>query len=167
MTGLRRWSGLRIRRRGLAGQAQRTQRGQTVLELAIFLPLLLVFSLACIQFAIIFTAYMNVIQVTRDATRWIAVHPHAIDSSTEATIRARLPAGVSSGALTLAFSPTCTALSSGKCAARTSGSQISVTSTYSITSHLFLPSSLGWGTLTVAIPTTLPAYTIFMQVEPN
>lgn len=167
MNRLRRWAGARIRRRSLAGPARRAQRGQTVLELAIFLPLLLIFSLACIQFAIIFTAYMNVIQVTRDATRWVAVHPHALDSTTEATIRARLPSGISSGALTFAFSPACTALSSGKCTARTSGSQISVTSTYTITSHLFLPSTLGWGTLTVAIPSTLPAYTIYMQVEPS
>ena len=167
MNGRTRWLGNRLRTRRLAGLARRKQRGQTVLELAVFLPLLLVFGLACIQFAVIFAAYMNVIQVTRDATRWVAVHPHVIDSTTEASIRSRLPAGVSSGALTLVFSPACTALSSGKCTARTSGAQISVTSTYNITSHLFLPSSLGWGTLTVAIPTTLPAYTIYMQVEPN
>lgn len=175
MTGLRRWSGLRIRRRGLAGQAQRTQRGQTVLELAIFLPLLLVFSLACIQFAIVFTAYMNVIQVTRDATRWVAVHPHVVDGPTDGAtagttnyaIKGRLPAGLNASALTLAFSPACTALSSGRCASRTTGTQISVTATYNISSHLFLPSSLGWGSLTVAIPTTLPPYTIYMQVEPS
>jgi hypothetical protein len=167
MNGVRRRPGPGPRTRRLAGLARGKQRGQTLLELAVFLPLILIFGLACIQFAIIFTAYMNVIQVTRDATRWVAVHPHVIDSTTESAIRSRLPAGVSSGALTFAFSPACTALSSGKCTARTSGAQISVTSTYNITSHLFLPSSLGWGTLTVAIPTTLPAYTIFMQVEPS
>jgi hypothetical protein len=137
------------------------------MELAVFMPLILVFGLACLQFAVIFTAYMNVMQVTRDATRWVAVHPHVIDSSTESTIRARLPAGISSGALTFAFSPACTSLSSGKCTARTSGTQISVASTYNITSHLFLPSSLGWGSMVVAIPTTLPTYTIFMHVEPS
>ncbi len=167
MNRLRRWVGSRTGRRGLSHLAQRNQGGQTLLELAVFLPLILIFGLACLQFAVIFTAYMNVIQVTRDATRWVAVHPHVIDSSTEATIRSRLPAGVTSGALTLAFSPTCTALVSGKCAARTSGAQISVTSTYNISSLIFVPTSLGWGTLTVAIPTTLPAYTIFMQVEPS
>ena len=123
MNGRTRWLGNRLRTRRLAGLARRKQRGQTVLELAVFLPLLLVFGLACIQFAVIFAAYMNVIQVTRDATRWVAVHPHVIDSTTEASIRSRLPAGVSSGALTLAFSPACTALSSGKCTARTSGAQ--------------------------------------------
>ena len=167
MSRLRRWSGLYLSRRGLARPARQRQRGAALIELAIFLPMILIFGLACIQFAVIFSAYMNVIQVTRDATRWVAVHPNVIDSSTESTIRSRLPAGVSSGALTFAFSPVCTALSSGKCTARPSGTTISVTSTYNITSHLFLPSSLGWGTMTVAIPTTLPAYTIYMQVEPS
>jgi hypothetical protein len=32
---------------------------------------------------------------------------------------------------------------------------------------LFVPSTLGWGTLSVTIPTTLPAYSMFMQVEPT
>lgn len=137
------------------------------MELALFLPILLTFSLACIQFAIIFTAYVNVINATRDAARWVSVHPHVLDSSSDATVRARLPNGISSAALTLAFNPPCTSLSDGKCTARTPGAQLSVASTYNIASHLFLPSSLGWGPLTVAIPTTLPTYTIFMQVEPS
>jgi len=167
MNGLRRWSRPRIGRLGLVRPGARRQRGQALLELAVFLLLILIFGPACMQFAVIFIAYMNVVQVTRDATRWVAVHPYVIDSATESTIRGRLPSGISSGALTLTFTPPCTALSSGKCTARTSGSQISVRSRYTITSHLSVPSSLGWGTLTVAIPTTLPDYEVFMQVEPS
>jgi Flp pilus assembly protein TadG len=153
----------------------RTQRGQTLLELAVFLPLILIFGLACIQFGVIFMAYQNVIQVTRDATRWVAVHPHVLDGNangadagtTNNLIKSRLPAGLSSSALTMTFTPACTSLTSGKCAARTSGAQISVRSQYNISSHLFVPTTLGWGTLSVTIPSTLPAYEIFMQVEPS
>jgi hypothetical protein len=143
------------------------QRGQSVLELAIFLPLILVFSLVCIQFAVLFIAYVNVLNVTRDAARWVAVHPHVIDSSTVTTVKSRLPSGITGANLTIAFSPACSALSSGKCTGRDPGVQISATSTYTITSHLFLPTTLGWGSWTIPIPQTLPAYTIYMQVEPN
>jgi hypothetical protein len=140
-------------------------------ELCVFMPLLLIFGLACIQCAILFTAYMNVMQVTRDATRWVAVHPHVVDccasGSTDYLIRTRLPTGVSSGALSMAFSPPCTTLVSGKCTARTTGTSISVTSTYVITSHVFLPTSFGFGSLTVAIPTAFTPYQITMQVEPS
>lgn len=167
MSGVRRLRDLaRARAARLCG---RRQRGQSVLEMAIFLPLILVFGLVCIQFAVIFIAYINVLNVTRDAARWVAVHPHVIDSSTVSTIKdvSRLPPGLTASALTLTFSPTCTALASGKCTGRDPGVQISATSTYTITQHLFLPSSFGWGTWRIAIPTTLPAYTIYMQVEPN
>jgi hypothetical protein len=150
------------------------QRGQSVLELAIFMPLILVFSLACIQFAIVFIAYINVLNVTRDAARWVAVHPHVIDSTTVSTIKGTLPGGVSrlppgiTGAnLTITFNPVCNSLTSGKCTGRDPGVQISATSTYTITSHLFLPTTLGWGSWIVTIPQTLPTYTIYMQVEPS
>ena len=168
-------SRLRISRRLISRAGTRANKGQTLLELAVFLPLILVFGLACIQFAVIFMAYMNVVQVTRDAARLVAVHPHVLDGNangsdagtTNALIKSRLPAGLTSSALTLTYTPTCTTLTSGKCASRTSGSQISVRSTYTITSHLFVPSTLGWGTLSVTIPTTLPTYDVVMQVEPS
>jgi hypothetical protein len=137
------------------------------MEMAVFLPLMLVFGLVCMQFAIIFTAYLNMVNVTRDAARWVSVHPHVIDSSTSTAVRSRLPAGMTSANLTMTFSPACTSLSSGKCSTRTTGSQISVASTYNITSLLFLPSSFGFGSIVIAIPRTLPTYTMFMQVEPS
>ena len=150
------------------------QRGQSVLELAIFLPLILVFGLVCIQFAVVFIAYVNVLNVTRDAARWVAVHPHVTDTDTVNTIKGTLPGGISrlppglTGAnLTITFAPTCTTLASGKCTGRDPGTDIAATSTYTLTPHLFLPTSFGWGTWRIAIPQTLPAYTLHMQVEPN
>lgn len=146
---------------------RRRQRGQSLIEVAIFMPLIAIFGLACVQFAVLFIAYINVLNVTRDAARWIAVHPHVVDTTNLNLVRSRLPAGITSAALTMTVTPACTSLSSGRCTNRTNGAQISVASTYNITGHLFLPTSFGYGSMVIQIPTTLPTYTIFMQVEPN
>jgi hypothetical protein len=145
------------------------QRGQSVVELAVFLPLLLVFTMACIQFAIVFIAYMNVLSVTRDAVRWVAVHPHVIDSSTISTVTAstRLPPGLKAANLTLSFSPTCTSLTNGKCTGRDAGTTIYASSVYTLTGHMFLPTTYGWGSWRISFPTALPEYRVYMQVEPN
>ena len=164
MNTLYRW--LRTRAGGRRPQGWRSLKGAALMEMAVFLPLMLVFGLVCIQFAIIFTAYLNMVNVTRDAARWVAIHPHVVDSSTVTTVKGRLPAGMTGGNLTITFSPACSALSSGLCTNRPTGTQISATSTYNITPLLFLPSTFGFGSIVVTIPTTLPTYTIFMQVEP-
>jgi hypothetical protein len=155
------------RRRAGRVLGRRSQRAQSVLELALFMPLILVFSLACIQFAIVFIAYINVLNVTRDAARWVSVHPHVTDSSTVTTVKSRLPSTLTAANLSIAFSPACASLTGGKCSGRDAGVQISTTSTYTITPHLFLPTTFGWGSWQVAIPQTLPSYTIYMQVEPS
>jgi len=165
---------LRRRARSLTPARWRSTRGQSVLEMAIFMPLLLIFGLACLQFAVLFMAYINVANVTRDAARWVSVHPNVIDgntdgstaSSTNKTVKDRLPAGLTKSALTMSFSPACTALSSGKCTGRDAGTRIIVSSTYVISQHLFLPSTFGYGSMAITIPSTLPTYTINMQVEP-
>ncbi|MCC7370496.1 MAG: pilus assembly protein [Chloroflexi bacterium] len=146
---------------------RRAQRGQSLVEMAVFLPLIAFFGLACVQFAVVFIAYINVINTTRDAARWIAVHPHVIDSTNLATVQGRLPAALNAAALTMTVSPTCTALTSGKCSGRTGGTQLSVTSSYNIASHMFLPTSFGFGSMVIRMPTSLPNYTIVMQVEPT
>jgi len=149
----------------------RQQRGQSVLELAIFMPLILVFGLVCIQFAIIIIAYVNVLNVTRDAARWVAIHPNVADGpgtgTTINTIKARLPAGLTANNLTLSFTPACASLTSGKCTGRDAGVTITATSHYVITTHLFLPTTLGWGAWQIAVPQSFADYTITMQVEPS
>jgi hypothetical protein len=138
-----------------------------MVELAIFMPLIAFFGLACVQFAVVFIAYVNVMNTTRDAARWIAVHAHATDADNLALVRSRLPAAISSASLTMVVQPACTSLSSGKCTNRPVGTQIYVDSTYTITTHLFLPTSFGYGSMIIRMPTSLPAYRIYMQVEPT
>ena len=122
----RRWRPFRRSQRG------RSQRGQSLVEMALFLPLVAFFGLACVQFAVLFVAYINVMNTTRDAARWIAVHPHATDATNLALVRGRLPASISSAALTMVVTPACSSLTSGKCATRSTGAQLSVASTYNI-----------------------------------
>jgi Flp pilus assembly protein TadG len=149
-------------------------RGQSLVELALVLPVLLFFGLACVQFALLFRAYDDMVNVTRDAARWVAVHPQVVDGSTGVndgttlgTVRGRLPASIKSSRLTMSITPACAALSSGVCTGRTTGTQIYVDSSYDVSDILFLPTSFGWGTWAVTIPTTLPHYRIYMQVEPS
>jgi Flp pilus assembly protein TadG len=154
-------------RRRWGGASERRAAGQSLVELALILPLLLLFGLACIQFALIFRTYDDMVNVTRDAARWVSVHAQNTDTTTRAAIDLRLPASIATGRLTMTFSPPCASLSGTVCTGRTTGAQISVTSTYDITDVLFLPATLGTGAWTIRIPTTLPSYTIFMQVEPS
>jgi len=47
------------------------------------------------------------------------------------------------------------------------GQQLSVTFTYDVRNHLFLPQTFGISPITVTFPTALPAYTLYMVVEPS
>jgi Flp pilus assembly protein TadG len=145
----------------------RDQRGQALVELALYLPIMAVFIMACFQFAIIFYDYLSVMNAARDVGRWLVVHPHTIDATTEAAIRGRLPSNLDGGSLTIAISPPCANLVSGKCASRPTDAQVGVTFNYDVSSHLFLPADYGIGALQIHFPTSLPAYTLYMVVEPN
>lgn len=72
----------------------KTERGQVFTELALVLPLLLIFIMTCLQFVIVFNTYMSVMNVARDASRWLVIHPHATDAVTRSTVNARLPSNI-------------------------------------------------------------------------
>ena len=135
--------------------------------MALLMPFLVLFGLVCVQFAVLYLAYMSVVTATRDAARWTSVHPHALDSTTVAQVNARLPTNLNSARLTIAITPACTTLVSGKCSARTPGAQLEVTLTYDVTDILFLPATINLPGFSASIPRTLPAYSMFVQVEPS
>jgi Flp pilus assembly protein TadG len=137
------------------------QEGQALVELALFVPVMLTFALFCLQVALIFFAYLSVLNASRDVGRWLAVHPHTVDATTIATIRSRLPSGLDSADLAITISPTCTALVTGKCPNRPVGARLAVTMTYDVADHVILP------VFPIELPTTLPAYTLHMAVEPS
>ncbi len=145
----------------------RHERGQSLLELAIFLPLLLVFGLACLQFAVIMFAYVNLVSATRDAARWTTVHPNTTDGDVQTMVRNRRPAGLVANGLTFTFQPACASLSAGFCTGRSRDTMLVTNGRYVITPHLFLPTSFGWGSWVVRIPTADLTYSLRMQVEPT
>ena len=143
------------------------QEGQSLVELALYLPFMAFFIFACFQFAVIFYDYLSVMNAARDIGRWLVVHPNTLDSAADAAIRSRLPSNLDPAAMRVTVSPPCTSLSSGKCASRPVDAQLAVTFNYDVSSHMFLPRSFGVGSLTLNFPTNLPAYTLYMVVEPN
>ena len=143
------------------------ERGQSLVELALYLPLMAIFVFSCFQLAIIFYDYLSVINAARDIGRWLVVHPHTLDSTATSAIRARLPSNLDPASMTVTVSPTCTALTAGKCPNRPQDAQLAVTFNYDVRSHLFVPQQFGVGALRVSFPTALPAYTLYMVVEPS
>jgi Flp pilus assembly protein TadG len=137
---------------------KRTEKGQALVELTLVFPIMITFSLFCLQVALIFFAYLSVLNASRDVGRWLAVHPHTVDATTIATIRSRLPSGLDSDALNITIAPICTALNQNKCPNRPVGARLEVTMTYDAIGHVILPLDL---------PTTLPPYTLHMAVEPS
>src|SRR5690348_8020125 len=94
------------------------QKGQALVEWTLVLPIFLLFTLACLQFTIIWWAYISVTNVTRDGMRWLAVHPHTTDTTFVTMMNTRLPSNLSSANLTLVTSPTCASLTNGYCTSR-------------------------------------------------
>ena len=147
--------------------SRRSERGQALVELALYLPFFLGFLLVCFQFAFILFAHLSVLNATRDLGRWLSVHPHTTDAQALAEIRSRLPAEVRAADLTVTFSPSCTTLTQGKCANRPVGTTLSATLTYDASSALFLPASWSLGGLRLSFPTRLAPYTLYLAVEPT
>ncbi|HZT06824.1 MAG TPA: TadE/TadG family type IV pilus assembly protein [Chloroflexota bacterium] len=167
-------------------------RGQALVEFALMLPIIVFFGLALLQLIILFLTYLSVLNITRDAARWVAVHPHNTDDTNIAQIVARIPSN-----LTAAQMPKATCPSSGipnpglkgiqicppcmtvdpilgcvdaanqpiRVAAR--NDVISVTVSYDAGPNIFLPHVFGIpGRFQVGIPTSLPSYTMYMLAEP-
>lgn len=142
-------------------------RAQSVVELALVIPLWAIFAFACFQFAILFLTHISVMKSARDAGRWVAVHPHTLDSDTVATVSGRLPPNIRAANLSIAISPTCAVLTSGRCPNRSPGQQISLTLSYDYRPLIFLPTTFGFRDIIVRFPTTMPPYTIYMAAEPT
>ena len=172
---MRRWFTAPIRFRtpgsaeGRTGrQTSCSGRGQSLVEIALLLPVVLFFGLACIQFALIFRTYDDLVNVTRDAARWVSVHAQNTDATTRTAVTGRLPAGITAARLTLDFDPRCDTLNANNtCTGRTTGTQIQTTATYDLTDVLFIPTTLGWGNWAIRIPAGPLTYSIYMQVEPS
>ena len=98
-------------------------KGQSLVEFAIILPLMVGMVAVLFQLGILFIAYLSLVHETRDIGRFVAVHPDTIDgvAGTACTATGTLwrqvcddaPTVVDKTLVTPTFSPACAALSAG------------------------------------------------------
>lgn len=135
--------------------------GLAVVEMAFVVPVLITIVFMCLQFALVFMAYMSVLYTGRDVARWLAVHPDTTDASVVAAVAARLPTDLDSSKMTVVVTPSCPTLDSqSRCDNRSIGTQLSLTLTYDASSVFFLPRPPG-------VPATFPPYTMYFMDEVN
>jgi hypothetical protein len=121
--------------------------------------------MASIQLALVVTQYYSLMNVTRDTARWLAIRPDTVDSAVMTRAQANALTLTPSRITSLAVNPSCTSLNGGLCANHTSGSIVTVTTTYDMSNLLFLPHQFQMGSLQVAVPTTLPPYAVSVMIE--
>jgi TadE-like protein len=154
----------------------RKQKAQSLVELAIVLPLMVGIVAVLFQLGILFIAYLSLVHETRDIGRFVSVHPDTIDGSlaTACTATGTLwrqvcddaPTVVDKTKVTPTFSPACASLTALKCTGRNALTQMHITLQYDASSIIFLPATFRLGPwLNVAIPTSLPAYDYYVMVE--
>ena len=145
------------------------------------LPLLVFVFAALIQFGILFMVYLNLLHLTRDVGRWLAVNPDNTDAQVQTYIQTNLPSGLTWANFSFTFSgsdasaekdtwpwwPQCTALNaSNQCASRISGQTMQrISLNYDATSHIILPQTLGWSYFKLNIPWSLARYNYYVMVE--
>jgi hypothetical protein len=144
------------------------QPGQTMVEFALTTTIVIAMLFATLQMSMIIVQQYGASQVARQTARWLAVRIDTIDSDVVAQARVYatdLPGLGLTGLTGIAVSPTCTALSGGKCVGRSSGDAITVTITTSLTPIMFLPTTYGISPFQIRFPTSLPAiaYTVLLE----
>ncbi len=140
--------------------------GQTLVEFALAIPIFFFVVLVAIQLAVYVGEYYNVMQVTRETARWVAINPNTIDSDILTHARGQIRPGMLASKLTLTTTPACAALdASGRCASRTAESPLFLDVTYDVSHVIFLPTSFQLGHIGAKIPATMPTYRVSVPIE--
>lgn len=151
------------------------QKAQSLVEFGFVVPLLFGVSIVLFQFGILFMVQLNLVHATRDVGRWLAVHPDTTDAALETYVRDHLPSNLMPSAISFAGAteqdspwwPRCGSLTSGRCAARPSGSMQWIQLRYDAAPHIFLPTVFSVGWWSFSVPTIVPAYTYHVMIEPR
>lgn len=142
------------------------QRGATMVEFALVMPIFFFIVLIGIQLSMLVVQYYSITHVTRQTARWAGINPDTIDSNIAAYARAiNLPLVGTDGIASVTVSPSCTTLVSGRCSNRPSGNLITVSITPNVSRATFLPVNFRIGNLSLGLPTTLPAYSVTVMIE--
>ncbi|GAC1324553.1 MAG: hypothetical protein NVSMB2_22730 [Chloroflexota bacterium] len=158
--------------------------GQALVEFAITLPLFALFVFTVIQLSLLFVAYYSETRMARETARWLAIHGQVTDDIVLGHVQNTMLPGLLGGTAVAQSGSTATdpiymlgsgmtvtftgcGVTSAPCtnSHRASGNILYVTMQYNAANLLFLPSTFRLGTLTVSVPTTLPAYRVKVMVE--
>lgn len=133
------------------------QEGQAVAEFALLLPILVMFIVLGIQFAILLNAYLSLTHLSRAAARYATVN-FSTDSTISSYVTSNIPG-------TLNPTKIATTVSPGQGTTyRTTGYTITVNVGYDMTDKMFIPSTFSLGTFTLALPTRLTS-SASMRIE--
>ncbi len=151
---------------------KRRVRAQALVEFALTLPLLAFSLIAMFQFILIFFVYLSVLNLARDAGRWVAVHPNRSDSTTISDLSTHLPSNLQSSNIDWAFTPPCSTTPPPNCPNRAAGQSIKTTITYYLdrtpNNVVFLPTTFGlspW--FVVRIPSGPIRYELTVMADPD
>jgi hypothetical protein len=169
-----RWARWRVRvrsplsRRAGARLIRSHRPGQTMAEAALTSLVVVTTLLITLQLSLIAAQAYSAQYVAQSTARWLAVHIDELDPAVvnKANEYASGLPGMSGGGLdSVTVNPSCTALTSGKCANRDVGDAITVSVTSKLSAVMFLPTSYGKAPYIISVPTYMPAvaYTTLLE----
>jgi hypothetical protein len=164
---------------------QKRERGQSIVEFAIALPLLMLFIFSVIQISLVLVTYYSETRMARETARWLAIRAgtmtdlqvaqHVQDTMLPGLVGGSptlVTTGTSSvdtvytvGNMTVQFTPCLP--SSGVCqhTKRAPGATLSVQLTYNASHLFFLPTEFRIGSVVTRLPTSVPPYKVSVMVE--
>jgi len=148
------------------GRLRDDATGQALVEFALTVPLFLFTMLVSLQLGLFIMMYFDVIQVTRETARWVAVYPNTTDTTIAARARELARPGMRAGAFaSVTVTPSCATLVGGKCASRTASEPVTVEIRYDASHAVFLPTEFQLIGTVARIPAVLPAYRVTVMME--
>ncbi|MBV8716417.1 MAG: pilus assembly protein [Chloroflexi bacterium] len=161
--------------------------GQALVEFALTLSVFSIFVMLVIQLGLLFVAYYSETRMARETARWLAVNSKTTTDdlvathmqntmlpglagaapSNQVTGTTSVDASVDVGSLHAQYTPCVTNGSVCTDSDRAPGATLYVQLQYNVAgSHvLFLPTNFRIGSLEVNVPTSLPAYRVYVLVE--
>ncbi len=141
--------------------------GQSLVEFALALPFFFFALLVAIQLAVFVGEYYNLMQVTRETARWVAINPDTTDSTVLDYSRSLArPGMLATRFVSVTTTPPCPTLDAqGHCSARVEASPLSVELKYDVSHAIFLPTKFQLGRITASIPSDLPSYRVSVTIE--
>lgn len=141
--------------------------GTALVEFAMTAPAFVFTVVVACQIALFMGQQFNVMQVTRETARWLAINPHTTDTDALAQARGMARPGMLPTSFTsVTTEPACASLDgSGRCATRVNAEEISVRITYDIGHVLLTSGDIVVGSMRIGLPRTLPPYTAWAPIE--